>query len=73
MSRAPSITDGVPREIDDDLTPIRRVVPVLRLVRGSTPPPLASLMEARDVLGELQTRRLATPLTIVDDRWEQDA
>jgi hypothetical protein len=64
MVRAPSVTDGVPMAIEDDRCSTPR-----RYARGSTPPPSSSRL-SYDRIGELKTRRLLTPLTIIDDRWD---
>jgi hypothetical protein len=63
--RAPSVADGIPTAIEDD----RRSTPLVRYARGSTPPPTTSRL-SYDTLGELKTRRLLTPLTVIDDRWD---
>ncbi|HEY1557792.1 MAG TPA: hypothetical protein VGF94_23330 [Kofleriaceae bacterium] len=61
-ARAVSQADGVPRTI----TPESR----RRLARGSTAPALSSLSPAQVLVGELQTRRLGTPMPMHDDGWE---
>ena len=70
-ARAPSVTDGIPEAVADDDQPEREWVEraadhVVRLARGSTPPPLA-VGPPRIVIGELQTRRLATPLGVMTE------
>lgn len=76
LARLPRRTppaDGVPEAPieDEDLAmlerPRRASTDVLRrYVRGTA----ASLIPARLRIGELQTRRLATPLPSHDDGWE---
>jgi len=61
MRKRASSANGVPIVIIDE--------PRRRIARGSTAPP-ASLDLARVRFGELQTRRLGTPMPSCDDGWE---
>jgi len=60
--RAISQADGIPNVIFPE--------PRRRLARGSTAPAVASLELARARIGELQTRRLGTPLPSHDEGWD---
>lgn len=77
LNRASS--DGIPSEPieNEDLVmldrPRRVPTEVLRrLARGSIAPPnfTASIIPARTRFGELQTRRLGTPMPTHDDGWD---
>ena len=72
-------SDGVPSETieNEDLVMVDRPrrVPtevLRRLARGSIAPPnfAASVIPARTRMGELQTRRLGTPMPTHDDGWD---
>jgi len=60
--RAVSQADGIPNVIFPE--------PRRRIARGSTAPAIASLVPAQALIGELQTRRLGTPMPTHDEGWE---
>ncbi len=65
-----SVSDGVPF-VPSDGVPVRLdTEPGHRFARGSISPVPSSLSPAHAIFGELNARRLLTPMPVIDDAWE---
>ncbi len=70
LARAMSVSDGVPF-VPSDGVPVRLdTEPGRRLARGSISPMPSSLSPAHAIFGELNARRMLTPMPVIDDAWE---
>ena len=65
-----SISDGVPF-VPSDGVPVRLdTESCRRFARGSIAPSPSSLSPAHAIFGELNARRMRTPMPVIDDGWE---
>ena len=70
LQRAMSVSDGVPF-VPSDGVPVRLdTESSRRFARGSISPVPSSLSPAHAIFGELNARRMLTPMPVIDDGWE---